>query len=138
MPGRDARLPSRARDRELDEDAEVTDPALQQAWQRLTKADELVQAFADRGWIADEARTVVESRTADLARRVGRAQGRAAQGVDADLAGDVADLTALLVALSDAAVEAQPSLAPEHPVAVGLAEAQRRMGSTRQAYDQLE
>ena len=110
--------------------------ALEQAWQRLTKADELVQAFADRGWIGDEARTVVAARTAELARRVGRLQGSGAETVDdTGLASDVAELTTLLVALSDAAVEAQPSLAPETPVPVGIAEAQRRMGSTQQAYE---
>ena len=115
------------------------DSALQQAWQRLSKADELVQAFADRGWIADEARTVVAARTTELARRVGRLQGSRVGAVDdPGLATEVADLTALLVALSDAAVEAQPSLAPETPVPVGIAEAQQRMGSTRQAYGDLD
>lgn len=109
--------------------------ALVSQWQRLTKADELVQAFADRGWIADEARTVVEARTTDLARRVGRVEQRGAE--DPGLAGEVAELTALLVALSDAAVEAQPSLAPDDPVPVGIAEAQRRRGDTEQAYDDL-
>lgn len=112
------------------------DTALAQAWQRLAKADELVQAFADRGWITDEARTVVAARTSELARRVGRVQGGgAAVDDDAGLASEVADLTTLLVALSDAAVEAQPSLAPETPVPVGIAEAQQRLGSTRQAYE---
>ena len=113
------------------------DDALERQWQRLTKADELVQAFAQRGWIADEARTVVESRTTDLARRVGRVQQRGGTVDDPGLAGEVAELTALLVALADAAVEAQPSLAPEEPVPVGIADAQRRRGSTQQAYDDL-
>lgn len=116
----------------------VPDPdALEQAWQRLAKADELVQAFADRGWITDEARTVVEARTADLARRVGRVQQRASSTEDPGLADEVGELTALLVALSDAAVEAQPSLAPDTPVPVGIEQAQQRRGSTLRAYDDL-
>lgn len=111
--------------------------ALEQRWRRLVKADELVQAFAERGWITDEARTVVEARTADLARRVGRVQQRGAPADDPALAGEVDELTALLVALSDAAVEAQPSLAPERPEPVGIEQAQHRRGSTQQAYDDL-
>ena len=108
---------------------------LAQEWRRLTKADELVQAFADRGWITEEARTVVAARTRELARRVGRVEQTGDD--DPGLAGELGELTALLVALSDAAVEAQPSLAPEEPVPVGIAQAQRRMGSTRQAYGEL-
>ena len=119
-------------------DPDERDP-LEPAWRRLLKADELVQGFADRGWISDEARTVVVARTQDLARRVGRAQ-QAASGDAGDpaLAREVDDLTALLVALSDAAVEAQPDLAPDEPVPVGVEDAQRRMGVTRDAYGRLE
>lgn len=115
--------------------------ALQRAWRQLTKADELVQGFGERGWIADTTLTVVRQRTHDLARRVGRVEqrGDAARGEDpAALAGDIDQLTALLVALSDEAVTRQPDLAPEVPVVVSLADAQRRLAATHSAYGELD
>lgn len=106
------------------------------AWAALVKADELVQGFGERGWIASETLEVVRARTADVARRSGRAEGAPATD-DRSLRGDVDELTALLVALADAAVEAQPDLAPDVPVPVTLADAQDRLGRTHDAYDEL-
>ena len=110
---------------------------LDRAWRSLAKADELVQGFAERGWVASETMTVVGQRTHDLARRVGRLQERGAEAAGeapGDLAREVDQLTALLVALSDEAVARQPDLAPEVPVVVSLADAQRRLGSTQDLY----
>ena len=110
---------------------------LERAWRSLAKADELVQGFGERGWIADETLTVVRQRAHDLARRVGRLEqrGDAATGeTPAALARDVDELTDLLVALSDEAVARQPDLAPEVPVVVSLADAQRRLGATHELY----
>lgn len=119
-------------------DAEPALPEpLAQAWRSLAKADELVQEFAARGWIAEEARAVVDRRTADIARRAGRLEG-GVPGTDEGLASlrrDMGELTALLVALSDAAVAAQPSLAPEQPVPVTMADAQHRLADTADLLD---
>lgn len=110
------------------------------SWQSLAKADELVQGFGERGWIADETLTVVRQRSHELARRVGRVEergGRPDVGEDpAALAREVDQLTALLVALSDEAVARQPDLAPDVPVPITLADAQRRLGMTHAAYDE--
>ena len=110
---------------------------LDRAWRALAKADELVRGFGERGWIASTTLTVVGKRTHELARRVGRQQERGEQATGespADLARAVDELTALLVALSDEAVARQPSLAPEVPVEVSLADAQRRLGVTHDLY----
>lgn len=118
----------------------MTSPqALQQAWRRLAKADELVQGFGERGWIVDETLVVVGQRTGDLARRVGRVEAReeAAREELAALRREIEDLTALLVALADEAVSRQPSLAPEVPVPVSLADAQRRLADTTARYGEL-
>ncbi len=90
---------------------------LGQAWQRLAKADEIVQGFAERGWITPEAMAEVDRRTEQVARRVGREE----QGLS----------------LADEAIARQPSLAPETPVAVTLEDAQGRLSSTHAAYDDL-
>ena len=108
------------------------------AWPSLVKADELVQGFGERGWIADETLAVVRARTHDLARRSGRAEGAPAGTEDADLRADVDELTALLVALADEAIAAQPDLAPEVPVVVTLADAQRRLAATTDAYRRID
>lgn len=110
---------------------------LDRAWRSLTKADELVEGFGERGWIAPETLTVVQQRTHDLARRVGRVEERgvdAAGEAPAALAREVEELTELLVALSDEAVARQPDLAPEVPVVVSLVDAQRRLGATHGLY----
>lgn len=108
---------------------------LQRAWRSLSKADELVQGFGERGWIADETRAVVEVRTAAIARRTGRVQSGSASDDDATLRRDMDELTSLLVALADAAVAAQPSLAPETPVPVTMADAQARLADTTDLLD---
>lgn len=114
------------------------DDRLAQAWQRLAKADEIVQGFGERGWITDETMAEVERRTGEVARRVGRQQ----QGGEAEaspvLVHEVGELTALLVALADEAIGRQPSLAPETPVPVSLDDARRRQSSTHAAYERLE
>lgn len=108
-----------------------------QAWQRLAKADEIVQGFGERGWITPEAMAEVDRRTEQVARRVGREE----QGGPSDdahaLVRDVRELTALLVSLADEAIARQPSLAPETPVAVTLEDAHARLSSTHAAYDDL-
>lgn len=120
---------------------EFSSPALdrlRRSWASLTKADELVEGFGERGWIADATLTVVHQRAHDLARRVGRIEERGGRVDDDDpatLAREVDDLTALLIALSDEAVTRQPSLAPDVPVPVALEDAQRRLATTHALYD---
>lgn len=126
----------------------MTEPAppgrgrLTRAWQSLAKADELVQGFGERGWIADATLTVVRQRASELAHRVGRVEGGGGGADAADpepraaLAREVEQLTDLLVALTDEAIAAQPSLAPDVPVVVTLADAQRRLAATHDAYDE--
>lgn len=109
-----------------------------QAWQRLAKADEIVQGFGDRGWITPEAMAEVDRRTGDVARRVGREEQVGGTGDPAALAREVGELTALLVSLADEAIARQPSLAPETPVPVSLEDAQRRLSSTHAAYGDLD
>lgn len=114
---------------------------LTRAWQSLVKADELVAGFGERGWIDEASLVVARRRAEDLARRVGRLEerGEPAAGVDAGaLARDLDELTELLVALVDAAVEAQPDLAPEVPVPVTLDHARERLGRTHDAYGELD
>jgi hypothetical protein len=121
-------------------DRPAADGRLTRAWQSLAKADELVQGFGERGWIAEATLTVVRGHTHELARRVGRLEERGAAAADEDpavLARELEELTDLLVALSDEAVTAQPSLAPDVPVVVTLADAQRRLGATHALYDEL-
>lgn len=107
---------------------------LEQAWQRLAKADEIVQGFGERGWITDASMTEVDDRTREVARRVGRAQQHsgdddplALEPQSAALVHEVEQLTALLVALADEAITRQPSLAPDTPVPVSLDDARRRL-----------
>lgn len=111
---------------------------LEQAWQRLAKADEIVQEFGDRGWIADDTMAEVTRRTGEVARRVGRDEHGGGVEDSAGLVHAVGELTALLVALADEAVTAQPSLAPERPVPVSLDDARRRLSTTHAAYEDLD
>ncbi len=108
-----------------------------EAWQRLAKADEIVQGFGERGWIAPEAMAEVDRRTEQVARRVGREERAGASDDTHALVRDVRELTALLVSLADEAIARQPSLAPETPVAVSLEDARQRLSSTHAAYDDL-
>lgn len=109
---------------------------VERAWRSLAKADELVQGFGDRGWIASETLAVVEERTHDLARRVGRLEERGVRPdtSPAQLARELDEVTALLIALADAAVVRQPSLAPDEPVPVTLEHAHRHLGATQDLY----
>ena len=114
------------------------DDRLAQAWQRLAKADEIVQGFGERGWITDEAMAEVERRTGEVARRVGREQQGGDAGASPALVHEVGELTALLVALADEAISRQPSLAPDTPVPVSLDDARRRQSSIHTAYEDLD
>ena len=109
---------------------------VERAWRSLAKADELVQGFGERGWIAATTLAVVDERTRDLARRVGRMEerGERPDTSPAQLARELDEATALLVALADAAVARQPSLAPDEPVPVTLEDAHRRLGATQDLY----
>lgn len=113
------------------------DDRLAQAWQRLAKADEIVQGFGERGWITDEAMAEVERRTSEVARRVGREEHGQAPASPV-LVHEIGELTALLVALADEAIARQPSLAPDTPVPVSLDDARRRQSSTHAAYEELD
>lgn len=110
---------------------------LVQAWQRLAKADEIVQGFGERGWITAEAMAEIDRRTERVARRVGREEQAGPSDDTHALVRDVRELTALLVSLADEAIARQPSLAPETPVAVTLEDARERLSSTHAAYDDL-
>lgn len=110
---------------------------VERAWRSLAKADELVQGFGERGWIDTATLAVVDERTLDLARRVGRLEERGERPGStspAGLARELDEATALLVALADAAVARQPSLAPDEPVAVTLDDAHRHLGATQDLY----
>lgn len=113
------------------------DARVAEAWQRLAKADEIVQGFGERGWITPEAMAEVDRRTEQVARRVGREERTAASGDTHALVRDVRQLTELLVSLADEAIARQPSLAPETPVAVSLEDARERLSSTHAAYDDI-
>lgn len=111
---------------------------VEQAWQRLAKADEIVQGFGERGWITPEAMAEVDRRTGEVARRVGREEQAEGSGDTAALVRDVRELTALLVSLADEAIARQPSLAPETPVPVSLEDAHERLSSTQAAYGDID
>lgn len=112
---------------------------LHDEWRRLQHAHGLVEGFAAEGWIEVAAVTEVGDQVARLERLLAADRatdelgGRRSEGLERQ----VRDLTGLLVALADEAVEHQATLASDHPVPATLAEARDRLAATREAYRDL-
>lgn len=112
---------------------------IQDQWRRLEHSRALVEGFAEQGWVQAESLAEVEAMCDRLEallvadRRTDELGGRTSQR----LADQVVDLTELLVALADEAVEHQATLVSDLPVPATLAEAHLRLRATRQAYTEL-
>jgi hypothetical protein len=114
--------------------------AVRNEWERLERSRLLVQEFADDGWIEQRAVSEVDGHIARL-RKLLEADERTARlggAPSATLHTQVVDLTALLVALVDAAVDHQAALITGDPVPVTLAEARDRLSTTAEAYRDLQ
>lgn len=114
--------------------------AIRGEWRRLEHARDLVQGFAEEGWVEPAALLHVNDHVARLEQllqaneRINRLGGTPSP----TLQRQVEELTALLVALADEAVEHQASLASDDPVPATLAEARERLSTTTQAYRDLQ
>jgi hypothetical protein len=114
--------------------------SIRNEWRRLEHARDLVHGFAGEGWVEPAALLHVDDHMARLAQllqadeRVIRLGGTPSS----TLARQVEELTALLVALADEAVEHQASLASDDPVPATLAEARERLANTTQALRDLQ
>jgi hypothetical protein len=132
-----ARAESERRNREQTEKLPL---AIRNEWERLERSRLLVQEFADEGWIEQMTLQEVDGHIGRL-RRLLEADERTARlggALSATLHTQVVDLTALLVALADAAVEHQAAMITGDPVPVTLAEARDRFTSTAEAYRDLQ
>jgi hypothetical protein len=114
--------------------------SIRNEWRRLERARDLVHGFAGEGWVEPAALLHVNDHMARLERllqadeRVIRLGGTPSS----TLLRQVEELTALLVALADEAVEHQASLASDDPVPATLAEARERLANTTQAFRDLQ
>ncbi|HSK97451.1 MAG TPA: hypothetical protein VK891_12605 [Euzebyales bacterium] len=135
---REARQPL-PQDRVAAEQFERLPASIRGEWRRLEHARDLVVGFAEDGWVEPAALLHVDDHVARLERLL-EADARVSElgGVPSEtLRRQVEELTALLVALADQAVEHQASLASDDPVPVTLAEARERLATTTQAYREL-
>lgn len=115
-------------------------PAVRDDWRRLQQARDLVQRFADDEWIERAALREVDDHVKHL-RSLLEADERVEKlaGVSSTtLRTQVKDLTALLVALADSALEHQATLMTDAPVPVTLAEARHRLTQRSAAYRDLK
>lgn len=112
---------------------------LRDDWRRLEHAHDLVEGFAAQGWIEPVAVTEVADLVARLERLLAadRATDELGGRRSDSLEQQVRDLTDLLVALADEAVEHQATLTSDDPVPATLAEARERLTATREAYREL-
>jgi hypothetical protein len=109
-------------------------------WERIERSRLLVQEFADEGWIEQSALLEMDRHISQL-RTLLEADARTERlggESSATLRTQVRDLTALLVALADAAVEHQATLITDDPVPATLAEARDRLARTTEAYRDLQ
>lgn len=114
-------------------------PAVREDWQRLEEARALAQRFTDDKWIERAALREVDGHVEQL-RSLLEADSRMERlaGVSSTtLRTQVKDLTALLVALADSALEHQATLITDAPVPVTLAEARQRLTQRSAAYRSL-
>lgn len=113
--------------------------SIRSEWRRLQHARDLVHGFADEGWVEPAALLHVDDHVARLERllqadeRINRLGGTPSS----TLLRQVQELTALLLALADQAIEHQASLTSDDPVPATLAEARQRLATTTQAYRDL-
>lgn len=112
---------------------------LREDWRRLEAAHALVLRFADDGWV-DAAAVAEVGALADRLERLVAADRETDQlggSASTVLDDQVRQLTDLLVALADEAVEHQAALTSDVPVPATLAEARERLALTRRAYEDL-
>jgi len=122
------------------EELERLPPGIRDEWQRLEEARRLVTELAADGWVEGAALLETDQHT-DRLRGLLEADARTDRlggEASAALYTQVADLTALLVALADAAVEHQAALITDDPVPATLAEARDRLTTTTEAYRDLQ
>ena len=114
--------------------------AIRGEWRRLEHARDLVHGFAEDGWVEPAALLHVNDHMARLEQllQADERANRLGGTPSSTLLRQVEDLTALLVALADQAVEHQASLASDDPVPATLAEARERLATTTQAYRDLQ
>lgn len=112
---------------------------LRDDWRRLEAAHDMVLRFADEGWVEPAAVAEVGTLLERLERLVAADRETDELGGTASTALDdqVRQLTELLVALADEAIDHQATLASDEPVPATLAEARERLALTRQAYEEL-
>lgn len=108
-------------------------------WQRLTSAHRLVDGLAAEGWIERRALDSVQGHVERLERLLAADRGTDTLGgqSSATLRQQVEELTGLLVALADAAIERQAVLEAGDPTPATLRDAHERLGAERQAYSEL-
>lgn len=138
---REAEIDARAESARLNRDRlEKLPLAIRNEWERLERSRLLVQEFADEGWIERTAVAEVDGHIARLHKLLEADERTARLGgaPSATLRTQVADLTALLVALADAAVEHQAALITGDPVPVTLGEARDRLSTSAEAYRDLQ
>lgn len=112
---------------------------LRDDWRRLEDAHAMVLRFADEGWVDPAAVAEVGALAERLERLVAADRETDELGGTASTTLDdqVRQLTDLLVALGDEAVEHQATLTSDVPVPATLAEARERLALTRRAYEEL-
>ena len=114
--------------------------SLRAEWRRLEGARDLVEGFAAEGWIEAAALREVDGHVRRL-RTLLEADERTVRlggTSSATLHRQLGELTALLVALADSAVEHQATLMSDDPVPVTLAEARDRLSTSAEAYRGLQ
>lgn len=115
-------------------------PRLYDPWRRLLGAKELVTDLADQGWIEERSvaqldsavETLRELATAD--HKTDTLGGKVSQTVYRR----IEELTMLLVALADEAVEHRAVVTTDGQIPATLTEARKRLHHTRSAYQDLE
>jgi hypothetical protein len=114
--------------------------SIRDEWQRLVGARDLVHGFAEEGWVEHAALLDVDNHIARLRRllEADERTNRLGGAASSTLLRQVEELTSLLVALADEAVDHQASLAHDDPVPVTLAEAKERLKASTQAYRDLQ
>lgn len=105
-------------------------------WRRLREAHRLVVGFAEQGWVARDAIAEVGPRVDRLRELLlaDRATNELGGRTSVSLRAQVGELTRLLVALADDAVERQAVEGASDELPATLRDAQERLAAERQAY----